>query len=101
MKALEAELGGLDLYNNTCEWDKGSSMNVAAVCCWFCTGVAMILTGPPVLYADGEPMSRRWSKKSKQSATDADAAAASGKVDAPGAADEAGASAKAPEAVTE
>lgn len=64
IQALEASSGGRDIYNNTCEWDKGSSMNVAAIVLWFVTGVSMILLGPPQP-DEAEP---RRSKKPKKSA---------------------------------
>jgi hypothetical protein len=104
IRALEESVGGLNIYNNTCVWDKGSSINVAALCSWFVTGLAMILIGPPVPVGDAPPgdeatpRSRFSVWKPKKSADDA---AASATPENEKAADEAGASAAASQAVAE
>jgi hypothetical protein len=80
IRAMEESMGGLDIYKNTCEWDKGSSMNVSAIVLWFLTGLCMIVMGPPSRVDYGEP--RDDSKEPPtQSAAAADLAASGEKKD--------------------
>jgi hypothetical protein len=72
IRAMEQAVGGINVYNNTCEWDKGSSMNVAAIVCWFAAGLSMILIGPPPP-AGAAPRPRRSKKKQTKSSAPVDA----------------------------
>ena len=35
------------LWDDECSWDKGSSLNVVSVVCWFLAGLVMLALGPP------------------------------------------------------
>jgi hypothetical protein len=75
IQALEESVDGVDMYSNTCEWDKGSSINVSAILCWFATGVSMILIGPPAPAAGAAPRRSKKKQKSKKKKSAAAAAA--------------------------
>jgi hypothetical protein len=40
-------LQGVSSYSDECDWDAGSSANVAAVVLWFAAGMVMLTLGPP------------------------------------------------------
>mmetsp|Transcript_14060 Transcript_14060/g.18336 ORF Transcript_14060/g.18336 Transcript_14060/m.18336 type:complete len:285 (-) Transcript_14060:196-1050(-) len=41
-------VAGTFLYEDECQWDSGSSANVVSTVMWFCAGLVMIITGPPM-----------------------------------------------------
>mmetsp|Transcript_10247 Transcript_10247/g.28239 ORF Transcript_10247/g.28239 Transcript_10247/m.28239 type:complete len:245 (-) Transcript_10247:304-1038(-) len=45
------------LYQSECSWDNGSTANVIGIVLWFCTGMVMLIIGPPRL-PEHEPTRR-------------------------------------------
>lgn len=50
---MEEDFERNDLFQETCEWDEGSTANVFSVFLWFATAIAMLWVGTPVRPAQG------------------------------------------------
>jgi len=58
-------------YDEECDWDEGSNSNIVATCCWFLTGVCMLLLGVPKL--DVEPEAKEEAEAEEEAPEEAPA----------------------------